>query len=269
MAGESIAFVPTMGNLHAGHLQLVNAAKTQADRVVVSMFVNPIQFDEQGDYANYPRTEEADIDKLQALAVDVAYVPAVEEMYPDDILTKVSVSQVSDNYCGAARPGHFDGVATIVCKLFNIVQPDKVFFGEKDFQQLMVIRTMVADLNVPVEVVAVPTFRELDGLAMSSRNTYLSEAERQQAVQLYQALCQAKQAVLEQHKRFIEIERYYLQLLTGQGFEPDYFSICRRHDLQAATDGDKQLIILVAARLGKTRLIDNIQIDLTVGSLNS
>ena len=262
MAGECIAFVPTMGNLHAGHLQLVKTAKAQADRVVVSIFVNPTQFNEQDDFANYPRTEEADLAKLQSAGIDLLYMPEREEMYPAEMLTRVSVSQVSEEHCGAARPGHFDGVATVVTKLFNIVQPDKAFFGEKDFQQLMVIRAMVADLDSSVDIIAVATFREPDGLAMSSRNTHLSEVQRQQAVQLYQALCQAKQAVLEQQTSFAEIEQSYLQVLYEQGFKPDYFSICRRRDLKAATNKDTQLIILAAAQLGNTRLIDNIQLDL-------
>ena len=264
LAGESIAFVPTMGNLHAGHLQLVKAAKQQADRVVVSIFVNPTQFNEQADFTNYPRTEPADRDQLQSAGIDMLYMPERETMYPAEMLTKVSVTQVSEKHCGAARPGHFDGVATVVCKLFNMVQPDKAFFGEKDFQQLLVIRTMVADLNVPVEIIAVPTQRETDGLAMSSRNTHLSKIQRQQAGQLYQALCQARQAVLEQQTSFAEIEKTSLQVLSDQGFKPDYFAICRQRDLQAAASGDKQLIILTAARLGNTRLIDNIQIDLSL-----
>ena len=262
LAGESIAFVPTMGNLHAGHLQLVKAAKARAERVIVSIFVNPTQFDEQNDFTNYPRTEDADLEKLESVGVDIVYMPNRDEMYPGQILTKVSVSQVSEQHCGAARPGHFDGVATVVCKLFNIVQPDTAFFGEKDFQQLMVIRAMVADLNFPIEIIAVSTLRESDGLAMSSRNTHLNEMQRQQAGQLYQALCLAKQAVIERKTSFSEIQQAYLGILTGQGFKPDYFSICRRCDLQAATEEDVQLIILAAARLGKTRLIDNIQLDL-------
>lgn len=261
MAGERIAFVPTMGNLHAGHLQLVKAAKVQAERVVVSIFVNSTQFNEQDDFANYPRTEETDLEKLQSAGIDLLYMPEREEMYPAEMLTRVSVSQLSEKHCGATRSGHFDGVATVVTKLFNIVQPDKAFFGEKDFQQLMVIRTMVADLNSLVDVIAVATFREPDGLAMSSRNTHLSKVQRQQAVQLYQALCQAKQAVLEQQTNFAEIEQSYLLVLSEQGFKPDYFSICRRCDLKPATNKEAQLIILAAAWLGNTRLIDNIQID--------
>ncbi len=262
LAGESIAFVPTMGNLHAGHLQLVSAAQTKADRVIVSIFVNPTQFGEGEDFSSYPRTLDADLEKLQALEVDVAFAPDTEEIYPVSGITEVCVSQVSENYCGAARPGHFNGVATIVCKLFNIVQPDSAFFGEKDFQQLAVIRAMVADLNIPVEVISVPTFRETDGLAMSSRNGYLTAEQRSLAPKLYQSLGQAKQEVLAKQFTYAEIEKKMIHLLTKLGFKPDYFSICRRHDLQAATIEDTQLIILLAAWLGKTRLIDNIQLDI-------
>lgn len=250
-----------MGNLHAGHLQLVSAAKLQADRLVVSLFVNPTQFGEGEDFSGYPRTLEADIDKLKTAGVDVVFMPATDTMYPEASMTEVCVSQLTENHCGAARPGHFNGVTTVVCKLFNIVQPDSAFFGEKDFQQLAVIRAMVADLNSPVEIIAVPTFREVDGLAMSSRNGYLTKEQRIQAVQLYQSLCAAKQVVLAKQSTYADIEKNTIQLLTAQGFRPDYFSICNRHNLQAATLEDRQLIILLAARLGKTRLIDNIQLD--------
>lgn len=263
-AGDSIAFVPTMGNLHAGHLELVKVAKVQADRIVVSIFVNPTQFDEQADFSSYPRTLDADVEKLEQVAVDLVFIPEKQEIYPTKMLTKVSVSQVSDKHCGAARPGHFDGVATVVCKLFNMVQPDKAFFGEKDYQQLLVIQALVSDLNSPVEVISVPTWRETDGLAMSSRNTHLSQQQRQQAVLLYQTLGQAKQAVLEQQVSYADIQLESLQTLSSSGFKPDYFTICRRCDLQAATQEDRQLIILAAARLGNTRLIDNVQIDLSV-----
>lgn len=262
LTGESIAFVPTMGNLHEGHLQLVRAAKDQADKVIVSIFINATQFDEQDDFYNYPRTSRADIEKLQSVGVDIIYMPNSEQMYPTKMLTVVSVSQISEKYCGATRLGHFDGVATIVCKLLNITQPDKAFFGEKDFQQLLVIRTMVTDLNIPVNIIAVPTLRETDGLAMSSRNSHLTKIQRQQAAQLYQVLCTAKRTVLNRQTSLSAIQQTSLQALSTQGFKPDYFSICRRHDLQAATEEDKQLIILVAVRLDKTRLIDNIQLDL-------
>lgn len=264
IAGDSIAFVPTMGNLHAGHLALISAAQAQADRVVISIFVNPSQFNEQADFANYPRTVQVDTEKLKSALVDLVFMPSREEIYPVAMRTTVSISEVSENHCGAARPGHFDGVATVVCKLFNMVLPDKALFGEKDFQQLLVIRTMAADLNSPVEIFSVPTFREEDGLAMSSRNTHLTIEQRQKAVQLYQALCQAKQAVFECQNCYAEIEGTYRQELSEQGFKPDYFSICRRSDLQTATEKDTQLIILTAARLGTTRLIDNIQVDLSL-----
>ncbi len=260
LARESIAFVPTMGNLHAGHLQLVRAAKAHADHVVVSLFVNPTQFGGGEDVSSYPRTLEADIEKLQTLTVDVVFIPETEEMYPMTGITEVCVSQVSENLCGAARPGHFKGVATVVCKLFNIVQPDAAFFGEKDFQQLAVIRAMVADLNCPVEIISVPTFREPDGLAMSSRNGFLTEAERNLAAELYLALGNAKQQVIAKNA-YAEIEQQAIKNLVELGFKPDYFSICSRHDLHAATVADTQLVILLAVRLGKTRLIDNIQFD--------
>jgi len=262
MAGDSIAFVPTMGNLHAGHLQLVNKAKAQADRVVVSNFVNPTQFGVGEDFSLYPRTEHADQEKLQAAGVDVVFMPSVEGMYPVNELTKVSVSQVSENHCGAARPGHFDGVATVVCKLFNIMQPDKAFFGEKDFQQLAVINAMVADLNLPVDIVSVPTVRESDGLAMSSRNGYLTVEQREQAPQLYQSLCAAKELIQAKQISYVGIEKQQIKFLAERGFRPDYFSICRRYDLKTAEQGDMEIVILVAAKIGETRLIDNIQVDI-------
>jgi pantoate--beta-alanine ligase len=262
IAGKSIAFVPTMGNLHAGHLQLVNTAKAQADRVVVSVFVNPTQFGAGEDFSLYPRTEHADQEKLQAAGVDVVFMPSVEEVYPVNELTKVSVSQVSENHCGAARPGHFDAVATVVCKLFNIVQPDKAFFGEKDFQQLTVINAMVADLNLPVDIISVPTVRELDGLAMSSRNGYLTVEQRKQAPQLYQSLCVAKALIIDKKIAYVDIEKQQTKFLVEQGFRPDYFSICRRYDLKTAEQGDMEIVILVAAKIGRTRLIDNVQVDI-------
>ncbi|NOQ64204.1 MAG: pantoate--beta-alanine ligase [Methyloprofundus sp.] len=261
-AGESIAFVPTMGNLHAGHLQLVKAAKAQADHVIVSIFVNPTQFGQGEDFASYPKTLDVDTEQLAALSVDIVFTPSVEEMYPNVGLTTVSVEKITENYCGMARPGHFDGVATVVNKLFNIVQPDSAFFGEKDFQQLAVIRTMVADLNSPVEIFSVPTFREESGLAMSSRNGYLGETEKNLAAELYQSLCAAQQAVLAKQPAYAEIEAAQTQKLMHLGFCVEYFTVCRRGDLQSAGMNDKHIIILVAARLGKTRLIDNIQIDL-------
>ncbi len=262
-AGEIIAFVPTMGNLHRGHLQLVQAAKTRANRVVVSIFVNPTQFGVGEDFESYPRTEQEDRQKLHEAATDLLFLPAVTEVYRPDAQTVISVTGVSGRYCGASRPGHFAGVATVVCKLFNIVQPDIAVFGEKDFQQLAVIRAMVRDLNIPVDILSVATVREASGLAMSSRNHYLSAEERNIAASLYKSLCTAQEAILLGGQTYSEIERQALQYLQQAGFQPDYFSICRSQDLQAATTDDSELVILAAAKLGKTRLIDNVSFSLS------
>jgi len=257
-AGESIAFVPTMGNLHAGHLKLVNEARQKADRVVVSIFVNPTQFGPGEDFETYPRTEREDQEKLTGADTDVLFLPAVSEMYAADARTVVQVTGVSDDYCGASRPGHFNGVATVVCKLLNMVQPDVALFGLKDFQQLTVIRTMVRDLNMPVEIIGVDTIREASGLALSSRNGYLSAEEKLVAPELYQILCHARDAVLSRHQAYPEIEEQSLKLLREAGFHPDYFAICRSRDLTKARPEDRELVLLAAAKLGKTRLIDNI-----------
>lgn len=256
-AGQRVALVPTMGNLHAGHLALVNEAKKKADRVVVSIFVNPTQFGVGEDFETYPRTEHEDQQKLDAIGTDLLFQPAVSEVYAPDAKTVVSVAGLSEWYCGAFRPGHFDGVATVVCKLFNMVQPDVALFGLKDFQQLTVIRAMVRDLDIPVEIIGVETLREASGLAMSSRNGYLTAEEKTVAAKLYQALCAARDAVLA-GQSYQEIERAALQFLQESGFTPDYFSVCRASDLQKAGADDVELVLLVAARLGKTRLIDNI-----------
>lgn len=262
LAGESIAFVPTMGNLHAGHLKLVTEAKKKADRVVASIFVNPTQFGPGEDFETYPRTEREDQEKLADADTDVLFLPTVSEMYAQDSRTVVQVTGVSDGYCGASRPGHFNGVATVVCKLLNIVQPDVALFGLKDFQQLTVICAMVRDLNMPVEIIGVDTVREASGLAMSSRNGYLSDHERQVAPKLYQILCLARDAVLASNKAYPEIEEQSLKLLREAGFQPDYFAICRSRDLARAQLEDSELVLLTAAKLGKTRLIDNIYFDL-------
>lgn len=256
-AGDRVAFVPTMGNLHDGHIKLVTEAKNQAERVVVSIFVNPTQFGPGEDFDSYPRTEAEDQAKLAAAGADLLFLPTVSEVYTSDTKTTVSVSGLSTVYCGAARPGHFDGVATVVCKLFNIVQPNLALFGRKDFQQLAVIRTMVRDLNIPVDIIGVETVREASGLAMSSRNGYLSAEEKQVAAQLYQTLCHARDAVLT-GQPVADIEQHALSSLHAAGFAPDYFAICRSQDLAKARAEDTELVILVAARLGKTRLIDNI-----------
>jgi len=256
--GESVAFVPTMGNLHAGHLQLVSRAKKKADRVVASIFVNPAQFGAGEDYETYPRTEQDDQEKLQAQVTDLLFLPSVAGIYAPDARTAVTVAGLSDLYCGASRPGHFSGVATVVCKLFNMVQPDIALFGLKDFQQLTVIKTMVRDLNIPVEIVGVDTVRELSGLAMSSRNGYLTDAEKQVAPKLYHSLRAARDAILAGNQAYADLEQQAFQFLQQAGFHPDYFSVCRSSDLKKADTNDVDLVILVAAKLGKTRLIDNI-----------
>ena len=256
--GEIVAFVPTMGNLHAGHLQLVSMAQKKADRVVVSIFVNPTQFGVGEDFETYPRTEREDHEKLEAENADLLFQPAVADIYTPDAKTTVTVTGLSDMYCGASRPGHFSGVATVVCKLFNMVQPNIALFGLKDFQQLTVIKTMVRDLNIPVEITGVDTVRESSGLAMSSRNGYLTDAEKKVAPKLYRSLCAARDAILTGDQAYADIEQQALQFLQQAGFQPDYFSVCRSSDLKKAATEDMDLVLLAAARLSKTRLIDNI-----------
>lgn len=255
---DVVAFVPTMGNLHAGHIKLVSEARKRSDKVVVSLFVNPTQFGADEDFESYPRTEYEDKRKLSDAYVDLLFSPLVSEMYPEAMDSLISVSKIAQNLCGANRPGHFDGVATVVAKLFNMVQPDIAFFGEKDFQQLAVIRKMVFDLNIPVEVVGVQTEREFDGLAMSSRNGYLTEKQRKIAPKLYQSICSAREEVLLGKDDFRDIEKRQQEFLTALGFNVDYFSICKSDNLEQAHYADKKVAILVAAKLGKPRLIDNI-----------
>jgi pantoate--beta-alanine ligase len=259
-AGKTSAFVPTMGNLHDGHLRLVEAAKTHADRVVVSIFVNPTQFGDGEDFSSYPRTETEDLAKLRDVQADLVFLPEMAEIYLPGAATAVTVKGLSDMHCGAARPGHFSGVATVVCKLFNIVQPDAALFGEKDFQQLAVIRRMVADLNIPVEIIGVPTVREADGLAMSSRNGYLTAEQRGIAPALYRSLCKARDVLLGGVTDLRSLEQRQLRMLQFVGMQPEYFSICRSDNLQAATADDSELVILAAVRLGRARLIDNIRL---------
>ncbi|MEI8572516.1 pantoate--beta-alanine ligase [Methylomonas sp. LW13] len=257
-AGHSVGFVPTMGNLHAGHIKLVSTAKQQTDKVVVSIFVNPTQFGPNEDFASYPRTEQQDQEKLIASDADLLFLPAVTEMYPQATQTGISVSGLSALHCGSSRPGHFDGVALVVCKLLNMVQPDLLLLGEKDFQQLTLIRQMVADLNIPVAVQGVATVREDDGLAMSSRNGYLTDQQRQHAPKLYQALIAARDEILAGHVDYPAVAERQRQNLQQAGFAVDYFSICRSKDLLPASTCDANLLILAAAKLGTTRLIDNL-----------
>lgn len=260
--GRRIALVPTMGNLHAGHIHLVETARAHADIVVSTIFVNPMQFGKNEDLDSYPRTLDQDIEKLAAAQCDVLLAPSANEMYPTghENNTVVAVPQVSARYCGASRPGHFDGVATVVCKLFNIVQPDAALFGLKDYQQFLVISKMVADLCMPITLIGVPTQREVNGLALSSRNGYLSETEKQNAVALNETLQWAAQA-LQAGDTASTVEAKAQQRLSNAGFNPDYFAICNARTLDPAQKDDLDLVILAAAFMGKTRLIDNIQLQ--------
>lgn len=262
---ERIAFVPTMGNLHAGHGNLVSAAAALGDRVVVSVFVNPLQFGPNEDYQAYPRTPDEDRRLLESLNVDALFLPTVDEMYPHGQATtaRVQVPGIEDILCGAFRPGHFMGVATVVVKLLNLVQPDVALFGEKDFQQLMIIRRAVRDLCMPIEIVGVPTMREHDGLAMSSRNRYLSAPERATAPAIYAELQRAKQAVESGSRDFEALEKAGVSALQRSGFRPDYFSIRDAATLDAPGAASTELVVLTAARIGRARLIDNLRIPLS------
>ncbi|WP_127477961.1 pantoate--beta-alanine ligase [Sulfurivermis fontis] len=263
-AGARVAFVPTMGNLHAGHIHLVDEAHRHADKVVASIFVNPLQFGPNEDFAAYPRTLAADQAKLAAAGCDLLFAPGEQEMYPlgREGLTFVEVPGLSDILCGAFRPGHFRGVATVVSKLFHIVQPAVALFGEKDYQQLLVIRRMVRDLDMPVEIIGVPTVREADGLAMSSRNGYLAAAERRLASEVYATLQALAAEVRAGARDYATLEAMAVARLERAGFRPDYVSVRRAEDLGLPQAGERRLVALVAARLGKTRLIDNLLIDL-------
>jgi pantoate--beta-alanine ligase len=261
-AGQRIAFVPTMGNLHAGHMSLLAAARQRAERVVSSVFVNPLQFGPQEDFAAYPRTPEDDSALLAQAGCDLLFRPEVAEMYPDggDLATRISLPALSNTLCGLIRPGHFDGVATVVAKLFGIVQPDVAVFGEKDFQQLAVIRRMTLDLSLPVEVVGAPTVRAPDGLALSSRNRYLSESERAVAPCVHAALLRAVQRLVDGETDLAAIEAEGEGRLREQGLRTDYFAVRDAHSLQVPMPGSRELVVLAAARLGRARLIDNLRV---------
>lgn len=260
--GKRIGFVPTMGNLHAGHVALVKKAGQRADFVVASIFVNPLQFGPNEDLASYPRTLTADQDKLFDAGCHLLFAPGVEEMYPHGqaLQTIVRVPGVSEGLCGGSRPGHFDGVSTVVSKLFNMVLPDLAVFGEKDFQQLAVIRTMVRDLNMPVQIIGEPIVRADDGLALSSRNGYLSPDERATAPVLYRTLQRLGDAIRQGERDYPALLAAGKQALETAGLRPDYLEIRHATDLQPATPEHHELIILAAAYLGKTRLIDNLQV---------
>jgi len=261
----SVGLVPTMGNLHDGHLSLVKRAQTSVDRVIVSVFVNPMQFDDLNDLDAYPRTQQEDIQKLIALDCDVAFTPSAEVMYPQGMSqhSVVSVPDMDDKLCGKHRPGHFDGVATVVSKLLNIAQADIAVFGEKDYQQLMLIKKLTADLNIATTIVGHETQREADGLAMSSRNQYLTQSERVKASNIYKVLCNiAEQLKGSDYIDFEKLEVAAMAELNEYGFQAEYVEIRNALDLSLATSDDKALRIFAAARLGKARLIDNIACNL-------
>lgn len=261
-AKKLIGFVPTMGNLHEGHLNLVREARKLCDVVVVSIFVNPIQFGPNEDFDNYPRTLDQDSKLLAEVGCDIVFAPSVEQMYgKKPRLTNISVGEITNDLCGLQRPGHFDGVAVVVTKLFNIVQPNYAFFGQKDYQQLAVIRQFVQDLNIPLEVIGVPIARAADGLALSSRNGYLSEGQRQTAPVIFQTLKQAEQQ-LQQKTSLDEVLVNIKAALTQAGLVVDYVE-ARTPELQKTSEFNQDLVLFVAAKLGKTRLIDNLQVKFT------
>ncbi len=257
-AGRKIAFVPTMGFLHEGHLSLVRAAKKAGDVVVVSIFVNPMQFNQQSDFASYPRDDERDRHLLAELGTDVLFSPSVSEMYPDGHQTAVEVEKLSQPLCGAHRPGHFRGVTTVVAKLFNMVKPHTALFGEKDFQQCVVIKRMVRDLNFDLDIVAMPTVRELDGLAMSSRNARLSPAQRQTSLRIASALNKARQLVAQGERQAATILKVVSDTVGGKDdTRLEYASLCDPETLEEVAAVTRPTLLAIAAWVGEVRLIDN------------
>ena len=260
----TVAFVPTMGNLHAGHMALVHEAKKHADKVVVSIFVNPIQFGQGEDFEQYPRTLEQDAEKLQQAGADVIFAPSVQEMYPHGAQQYfVEPPPLQNELCGRTRPGHFRGVATVVTKLFNIVQPNVACFGKKDYQQLAVLTAMVQDLNMDIRIIPVATERASSGLALSSRNGYLSAEELQQAAQLYQQLQAIAADIIQGRRDFDVLEQTATAALNQLGWRVDYIEIRQANTLQKAQCTDQEIVILAAAVLGRTRLIDNLEFNLS------
>ena len=261
---EHVALVPTMGNLHAGHVALVDLAREHAERVVVSIFVNPTQFGEGEDFEEYPRTLERDKLYLKKTGADMIFAPNLETVYPFGLerATMVSVPGLTEHFCGASRPGHFDGVATVVARLFSLVLPDVAIFGQKDYQQQLVIRHMTEDMNLPIGIITGETVRADDGLALSSRNSYLSEDERAVAPVLYKALRATAQDLQNGRRNFEELEADALKQLQDVGFEVDYYSIRRALNLEVPNRDCDDLVVLAAARLGATRLIDNVVVTI-------
>ena len=267
--GLTIAFVPTMGNLHAGHISLVEEAHQHADKIVASIFVNPMQFGANEDIDSYPRTMSDDQKKLTAAGTDLLFIPTPDIIYPKGLAKQsfVEVPNVSDGYCGESRPGHFRGVATVVCKLFNLVQPDVACFGLKDYQQVQVIQTMVEDLSMAITIVPVETKREESGLALSSRNGYLTANEKAIAPALHQNLQWLAAQISKGYQQqdsidFIGLAKQASKAITDAGLTTDYLHVCHAQTLQPASEDDTKLVILAAAHCGKARLIDNLQVTL-------
>lgn len=269
--GQSVAFVPTMGNLHTGHLKLIETARAFGDRVVVSIFVNPLQFSPGEDFESYPRTLDEDNRKLSQAGVDLLFSPSSEAVYPGGVpnarnksrpvSTQVSVPGLSRILCGAFRPGHFDGVTTVVAKLFNLVQPDMAVFGKKDYQQWVLIRRMVEDLNFPIKILGVDTVREPGGLALSSRNQYLSDDEKQIAPLLYGTLSEVGDAIRQGRTDYAHLQSEAMVRLERAGFQPEYVEVRNADDLSVAKGENRDIVVLAAARLGTARLIDNLEIQ--------
>jgi pantoate--beta-alanine ligase len=255
-------FVPTMGNLHAAHIQLINIAKPRAACTVVSIFVNRLQFGPQEDFERYPRTLEADCAKLREAGVDVVFAPDEREIYPEPQTYVVEPSDLQHILDGAVRPGHFRGVATVVLKLFNMVSPHSAIFGKKDYQQCLMLTNMVRQFALPIEIILAETVRAEDGLALSSRNAYLSPAERREAPCLYQLLCKARGEIAAGARDYQRIELDVMAALAHHGWKPDYIAVRRQSDLQPPAEGDRKLVVLAAARLGRARLIDNVEVNL-------
>ncbi len=258
LAGKKISFVPTMGYFHEGHLSLMKEARRIADHVVVSIYVNPTQFGPKEDFSKYPRDFDRDEDMAKSVGVDVIFFPSNQDMYPEGYQTYVNVEKVTENLCGLSRPGHFRGVTTVCCKLFNIVKPHSAVFGRKDYQQLAAIKRMVADLNMDLEIVGMPTFREPDGLAMSSRNIYLSKEERTSALTLVSSLKTAQKLYAEGERNAVKIIRQAEKLITSAPFTAiDYIKICDAATLEDVLEIKGEVVMALAVKVGKTRLIDN------------
>ena len=258
LRGERIGFVPTMGALHEGHLSLVRSARRRTDYVAASIFVNPKQFGPKEDYARYPRDESADAASLEALGCDLLFAPGERDLYSSSDRTRISVHGLDEFLCGSSRPGHFQGVALVVAKLFNIIRPDEAYFGQKDAQQAVIIQRMTADLDFPVRIVIEPTVREPDGLAMSSRNAYLSEDERKRAIALYEALSGARKAIEAGERRPGALKQVMMTRMTQAGFEVDYAEVVDATTLRPSSEVDGAILIAAAGYMGRTRLIDNI-----------